>query len=1214
MKIPNRSAFRRYRPGFALIITISLMVLLALLAVGLLGLSSVSLRSSNRTEAIAEARANARLALTIALGELQKHAGPDQRITAPGDIADAKARHGRWTGVWDSWKAGDGEPSGNDEPSDHATIPGRLNEGMHPSYEDGRRDHFRGWLVSTDPELRRSLESSSNAPLDGTPAPEGTETSIKLVGEGTLGSAATTDHVVAGVQNITASGRREGRMAWWVGDESLKARLLDDSYEVTPPDSTATRLARHQAPGNAGIQVVDAFSELDPSGALSLASTRETLGLLDEVDGTLARQSFHDLTPHSIGLLCDVREGGLKRDLSGLLSRPIDQRETDDSFMLYRFGRNDDRVPIQDLAAYYQLYRDEVAFSSRELRRGMQIKNLDFNRGGEEFLRGYTNLYRLPVPIKVQFLLSMIAEPRTSQEKRNNPGNRDTHKLNIGISPAITLWNPYNVPLAMNLGASTATQFRFFNLPMAIRWTKEGDGYTSSTPTSLAWLSNGAATGDRDTGFTVFFSGSRPVVFEPGQVRVFSLANHSLDELRNSDTYKNELEVQPGWNPETFIQLKRSDRSQNAQHIEPPNGGNDGALTFSSGDRISFRIEPIETVDLANGSALQFFNRQSSAGGAKNWMARHFQLISRMSGAKSDFNRRVMELGMPDGSSSIEYEAKAGREILSGPVPFLLVNLAAGCETAEDDNFGAYAGRRFPSRPFLHSSPVTGRVMIDRDDRDGLYQHGWNWWVEDVNSAFEANVSIDRSNNGYFGGGYTAESGATHIVQQEVPVAPPISIAALSHAQLGGYSLADAYLGPGASQTSNNFQETTASGQGGLLPHTVQAIGNSYAHPHLAPDAAFGTWLAYYTEDTRRPTREHFADHSYLANKALWDEYFFSSVTDSRSQAFGRDRRGTAQQVASEFFFGEGSLLNSRFLPHVADLSESTLSSYFDRGEANFDGIDRLSSHLLVEGPFNVNSTSVDAWRAVFSSLRGKPVAFLEAESALSGSEPDTGVAEGAPVSSFTLPNGAPWTGSTDDPSEPDQWTGWRELGDDEIDALAEAMVDEVRKRGPFLSLSEFVNRRLDASNKDLAVKGALQAALDNPDVPINAGHRSDRRTLGDQETADMSPEFPEALEGPVAYGSAAYVDQADLLRGLSAQLTPRGDTFVIRTYGDSLDASGDVEARAWCEAVVQRFPEYADPSDAPHLKQSELTSDVNERFGRSFRIVSFRYLQASEI
>ena len=103
------TACRKHR-GFALVVTLSLMILLTIMAVGLLSLSAVSLRASTQGAAMSEARANARLALMLALGELQKELGPDQRISAPGgqqlEEGD-KSAGGQWTGVYDAWPAGD---------------------------------------------------------------------------------------------------------------------------------------------------------------------------------------------------------------------------------------------------------------------------------------------------------------------------------------------------------------------------------------------------------------------------------------------------------------------------------------------------------------------------------------------------------------------------------------------------------------------------------------------------------------------------------------------------------------------------------------------------------------------------------------------------------------------------------------------------------------------------------------------------------------------------------------------------------------------------------------------------------------------------------------------------------------------------------------------------------------------------------------------------
>jgi hypothetical protein len=261
----------------------------------------------------------------------------------------------------------------------------------------------------------------------------------------------------------------------------------------------------------------------------------------------------------------------------------------------------------------------------------------------------------------------------------------------------------------------------------------------------------------------------------------------------------------------------------------------------------------------------------------------------------------------------------------------------------------------------------------------------------------------------------------------------------------------------------------------------------------------------------------------------------------------------------------------------------------------------------------------VEAWKTLFSSLKGKPVAYLDKDTALNGGiNLKQDVPTGVPVAGGALPNAESYTGSKSNPGDKEQWLGWRELTDDEIEELAKAMVKQVKLRGPFLSLSEFVNRRLDSNNPELSVKGALQAAIDDPDIPsskaINSGFRSTSRKFTTAEISYANPVFREAMDGAIAYGSSAYVDQADIMRNLAEQLTPRGDTFVIRTYGDSIDASGKVVARAWCEAVVQRTPEYVDPADENHVKQASLRSTANKKYGRKFQLVSFRWLNASEV
>ena len=77
------------KAGFSLVTTVMVLTLLALISIGLLSLSTVTLRSNTAMDAQAEAKANARLALMLAVGELQRQLGPDQRISASASILDS---------------------------------------------------------------------------------------------------------------------------------------------------------------------------------------------------------------------------------------------------------------------------------------------------------------------------------------------------------------------------------------------------------------------------------------------------------------------------------------------------------------------------------------------------------------------------------------------------------------------------------------------------------------------------------------------------------------------------------------------------------------------------------------------------------------------------------------------------------------------------------------------------------------------------------------------------------------------------------------------------------------------------------------------------------------------------------------------------------------------------------------------------------------------
>jgi type II secretory pathway pseudopilin PulG len=1312
--------------GFALVATLSLMILLAILAVGMLSLSTVSLRTSGQANAQAEARANARMALMIAIGELQKQMGPDQRISANGAMLDTlsadgsvqePAKHPHWTGVWDSWIAGpkDTAPVNGDYPSaesHHQTLGSQPDDSMRPEY--GRKDkHFRAWLVSLLPEDAEKAASAKDLVLDGKELPDMDDAAIRLVG---AGSTSSTDYVSARLLETPSPKGGRNRYAWWVGDESQKARVLHDSYVSKPPANSAEKIFRGQSPASTGTKAIADLEEItaEQDARLQGLPTLKTLDLVaNDPAKRPAKRNFHSVSPYSQSVLSDVREGGLKRDLSVILEQPIVLANQGPEYMLYEFDdprftdRAHSRVPIQDLAAYYQLYdhqatfgngrREGVHFTSSGLTDAIQLNVPDYDGGikdKQRALREYTTLYRQPVMTKIQYLLVVSSAPITDTDRkvvddliarndfRNYVPNEpiratDTHKLRVGIMPMVTLWNPTNLPLVMD-----KEQILEFSKPTPVifKWAKHPGG---GAPVESEWFNlsqltkphgNQSAIGN---GFCFFRlslggAGANSVTFAPGEVKIFS-ADPSNGAMLDADGRTATFTTEGGVNrtinnfdPFAFFRMPNSAPAirTSAPHFYNAYlpGGEGSHMVFNRNDSISLLVSNdtakksnwADSRTVANAFAIPgaaFAFSVLDPGYRARWQdgidhIRHYSMISRhgtnAANTQSlwEFSNQLMTPAFPGGVSPIPFDgpsdAISGADLISAgnadeAIGLLEFSISLGCEIGTGAAGGFGGGRRLASRPFLHS-PSGAPPFIDQSDPASLYNAGWDWQLGKVNNIEDSIVrGKPDSGNGYYGGGYTVESGTTHVIQREIPVLPPVSIASLSHAQLGGFSLGNFFM-IGDNPMSDmlwhkmprfnnpegtDYQKTTATGQGGLGPHVMQAIGNSYAHPNIPAEKSFTTKARLFDMDVGEVKNVPFVDHSYLANKALWDEYFFSSIAPqpAKVRLYDASNDKTAKQVAEDFFFKDKPLPNRRITPYQNQLNQEVLDSRFTEAGKYTDGLaDKIAANLMVEGGFNINSTSVEAWKTLLASLKGKPIAFLDG-----GSKPEEATTKETPLATGILPNAKPiMTSDIASPATPpEQWKTGRILTDKEIDLLAKAIVKQVKLRGPFLSLSEFINRRLDADSQKLplSLKGALQAALDDDTVPINANFRKGNRLLDSQTDGIIGFVFPEAAKGPIAYGSMAYVDQADVLRNFSEQLTPRGDTFVIRSYGDALDPNGNIMARAWCEAVVQRVPEYVNPEDAPQLKQADPSlSAASKAFGRKIQIIGFRWLNSDEI
>ena len=386
------------------------------------------------------------------------------------------------------------------------------------------------------------------------------------------------------------------------------------------------------------------------------------------------------------------------------------------------------------------------------------------------------------------------------------------------------------------------------------------------------------------------------------------------------------------------------------------------------------------------------------------------------------------------------------------------------------------------------------------------------------------------------------------------------------------------------------------------LPNFVQPVGNSYATPLMSTDKVMETGTAGY----------QLLDHSVLANHALYDNFYFSTIAPQGTLTIDKQFESFMENIVP--------LVSQNFQPYMpSDRSLATAkTTLFSGGKPSATAYLEAAEYQMVKGAFNVNSTNVQAWKAMLSTLNKSKLQTMWVKSGLVEELASTGT----PIPSMSLQNGGSISSPpTDVATKTDnvsgnEWSGYREFSDTEITTLATRIVEQVRQRGPFLSMSEFVNRQI-GPNSILSRTGALQQAIDDShlndsvftkEIPITAGDVADA-ALYDYKTVA-------AVEGNPAAGAPGWLSQGDVMKLLEPAATVRSDTFVIRTCGETTDAAGKVIARAYAEAVMQRIPEYVDSADRPSVNVYDVAtaSPMNKLFGRRLNILSFRWLSASEI
>jgi len=1132
----RRKARRQRGRGFALVIALSLMVLLTVLAIGLLTLSSVSLRASGQSEAMQVARSNARMALSLAIGQLQKSAGPDQRITAPGTLAANGASKGL-TGVWK----------------------GVLPTANEPAPDKG--ENFLGYLVSGNEGSgdSKQLPDVSSGPV--------------LLGEGSLGKGASDEDFVRAKKVESPAGGHgiNGRYAWSVLEEGTKAKA--DLVREEGEFGNASRQASMGAPARFGMESIDTFDGFDWFEGTEQRKlyTIPTAALIDKMPELQKYQ--HDVTTVHQGLATDAARGGLKKDLSLLFSssslpseyaskRVYDEESvTNDTPNPYWTQLFDYSNQYRNFTGTNPTVKANVPTGYNPVKYDARTRTYKANPVAPK------GLLLMPVVAKVQMQFSMVAKnahgPWAGGVDGNTTTTQDNYMVYMIYSPIVTLYNPYNIPLSFD-----QLRIDFKDLPIGFRFYRNGLPQTT-TLAHMNQLYVGHDTGSgtpKTFGINVrsTFSGSAPaIVMQPGENRVFgesadgntSWAGGEPPFFDWTDTKTTSLNLAPGY-PSQGVGFWVDWLTP--QSIKAAGDDGRGILPLALSDTIDVGFGPMPSSVSNNRLSIELNLMKGSQKLRSGTLDLDYVNAAKLTTALSrdpstTFTGGEARLDRPYLGSEM-YQAPGDKlKDYTRAKTFAQFNFYAKT-TLESDN---------PARPWVQGGQASSLVGIDLA-RESMGVHPFEASLKRIASGYK--FPCDIQNRGKFFTGHSEQNGTRIAPQYEIPLMPVQSLAQLRHAQLCNQ---------------------------GFLPGATYTVGESFATPMISSSDIAAT-----------STKEYrLLDHAWLANNALWDGYFFSTLSPHSGPLL---EARSVSSVAESFFKGEKPLLNPRIVPAGNASPQETVTELTDS-----EGYKKSASHLMIDGAFNVNSTSVNAWMALLSSLNHETVEYYHlADGAATVS---SGTVQDA---SFPFSRMRRATGNSVDKagslgSRHARWTGMRTLNGDQIEELAQHIVEEVKNRGPFLSLAEFVNRR-PGSDSEMAREGMLQKAIEETKT-INSMFGADSRMIATSDVTLDNYAFPEAMTGMSATGAPGYLTQGDILSAVGSVVTVRSDTFRIRGYGEALDPDNKVVARAWCEAVVQRTPEFVDPSNAPSIDLESVT-DANKRFGRRFVVTNFRWLGQDEV
>ncbi len=1273
------------RTGFSLILSLVVMSFVILMMFSLASFITIESRVATHQQNQLRARLNAVVSLRLALGHLQQEAGPDRRITARADIIANTTQPGwtwltlrnpLWTGVWRSdlqlqppawlisgrhdqipgcqsvnlqgqsdfylsqwvpWQTDYVYPDtqGITLVGDTSASPAELPNGNYAGKPDGRivlprinlpdDDVFGSycyWIGDEGVKARLNLSDPRLSPPDGSPS------TPQLKQEALRGAMRSGNEILPGLATMPLSGI-DPRVS-----HVQQLSLLTNGggvVETDPPtivrgltsETTLWSRGVNSDPlwGGLKVDLSLAFEMNDADWAASEFGAGTTP--VDSVGNPLSGVTY---VYHPDGMSVrrafdspkvSLRFDGITRDHAPLYS--FDTRTS--------AGTITTNGPLWDaLRNYHRLYKEVTWVTANEPEinaRTHYPSNVALRDAGYgarshygrfynradtpsgDFLNAET-LHNLPVPRPTKVAVSPYVAREILVLGLQNGGGT----ARLTVSPIIVLHNPYGINIRLgrkNVPLEPAgMRFSFRKWETLNISLQQGASTWNRNLLQLATTASGATS---DESFRTYIPAE--ILLRPGEFRVFSLPG-------------------AGSTPSTIgpVAFTRIGGAMTAGLNS--RGGVWMSLTNASGASLS--ATATSTVVRLTQSGVFETRVMLPAWPGDDIIADPLDSSSELNTLLTTNLTRSSPTPLPANFLSLTFGGTSGITLPAiGSEPRILGVIDQGMRWPRDPG---------PWPLFSHSNPMAAVTRSDAsgiatiNNPSGRSHSSPSYRTTFVQPSVWGNVieTLGTDGSRAFGGlSQTSAlsgglSGVSSAVYTEVPLAPPLSLAQYTHA---------------------NF---VVRDQEGLFQ-----IGQSFAPLDCYNNTARTTNIS-------AGVMNH--EESWMANAALFDRFFLSGAAPVIRRGADVTEVKSLENVLDDFAAGQGKLANPRTWL-FAQRDEETVRRMLRNHR-------QIAGTILSEGTFNVNSTSVPAWAALLASAKRNALGSaneLQPAATTNARFPRAVRADAADVS------------SGNNITEARSWTGLATLSDDQIWTLARFIVEEmrnrmrfnhryeyglrasppldihyvIRNRGaevplPFIGLSQFLNRFNCAPYaNDVAWQGCLQNAilradtaganLSNRSTPLLAAPAFGPMQASGNTIAGAIPYVfvpsnatatdprvnPTQNRNHLLRAAPTSLTQADILAAVGSSLSTRSDTFVIRCFGDAADPLDPSKtlASCWIEAVVQRIPEFCDPSQPPETEVSSpndgqrhnpLLSTVNQTLGRRFIILSSRMLGPNDL